>query len=99
MMAEHGDWKSGEPYEPSFSKFLADLFPDFDEKDRFADICRGFEANKLEGLKITLKEVTIIKLFSDAYFLAKIRPKTLTALQARMDAEEAAPNQTSDPDA
>jgi hypothetical protein len=52
---------------------------------RFAAICRKFEAQDLKGLALTLKEVSFIKLFCDAYFLAKIRPKALKALGAEQD--------------
>ena len=88
MMAEQGDWKPSEPFEPSFSRFLAELFPRMEEGERFAEICRGFEKNEPDGLKITLKEVCFIKLFCDAYFLAKIQPKALKAVQERLEAEE-----------
>jgi AbiV family abortive infection protein len=79
MMEESGDWTRGTSFEPSFVRFLDDLFPNMDERDRLAEICHCFEADKLKGLVITLKEVAFIKLFCDAYFFAKIRPKAAYA--------------------
>jgi len=87
MMAERGDWKPGDEFTPSFVRFLDELFPNIDERQRFADICRGFETEQRDNLKITLKEVSFIKLFCDAYFLAKIRPKALSSLRADIAAE------------
>ena len=97
MMAEHGDWDATESFGPSFLRFLDELFPQMDERERYAEMCSGFEKNELEGMKITLKEVSFIKLFCDAYFLAKIQPKALDALQARIESEGDGPESPSAP--
>jgi hypothetical protein len=68
-----------------------------DERERYVEMCSGFEKNKLEGLKITLKEASFIKIFCDAYFLAKIQPKALDALQARIASERDGPESPSAP--
>jgi hypothetical protein len=77
MMEEAADWKPGAPFEPALTRFLDELFPQMEERNRFADIFRSFESKKLEGINITLKEVAFIKLFCDAYFLRTIRPSAV----------------------
>jgi hypothetical protein len=46
-------------------------------------ISRGFrdiDADKPDEVRITLKEASFIKLFCDAYFIRKVRPRALDAL-------------------
>ncbi|WP_080672272.1 AbiV family abortive infection protein [Bradyrhizobium japonicum] len=74
MMAEHNDWQPGTPFEPAVLKFLDRLFPQMDERDRYAELCRAFDRDQLTGVVVTLKEVSFIKLFCDAYFLSKHNP-------------------------
>ncbi len=81
MMEQHGDLKEGEPFEPAFVRFLDSLFPDIEEKQRFVELCHAFEANDLTNVKITLKEVSFIKLFCDAYYLRKMKPRVAKALE------------------
>jgi hypothetical protein len=89
MMEESGSWTQGTPFEPSFVRFLDELFPNLEERDRFAEVCRRFEAKEFECLASTLKEVSFMKLFCDAYFLAKIRPKAIKAIDAERFKQEA----------
>lgn len=79
MMEQHGDWTPGNPFEPAFIKFLDELFPAFDEKDRYAALIRAFDATDLKNEKVTLKEVSFIKLFCDAYILRKLKPRSVAA--------------------
>jgi len=74
-----GDWRRDTSFETPLMRFLDDLFPNMDERERFVKICRQFEANNLKDVAITLKEVAFIKLFCDVYFLAKVRPKAIEA--------------------
>ena len=67
--------------------FLASSLPKIDERDRFAEICRRFEAKEFEGLAITLKEAAFMKLFCDAYFLTKIRNKAINAKLAKTNSD------------
>jgi hypothetical protein len=82
MMKDAGEWKDGEPFEVSFARFLGELFPTMEqeERDRFFEIARRFEAKTLQGIVITLKEVSFIKLFCDAYFLRTIGPASIRAM-------------------
>lgn len=86
MMKDGGDWRTGESFEPVFLKFLNEFFPEFDERDQFASICRAIEADTSNEAKITLKEASFIKLFCDAYFIRKLRPHTLETLSVNADA-------------
>ncbi|KQY97178.1 hypothetical protein ASD45_20955 [Pseudolabrys sp. Root1462] len=86
MMAQQGDWREGKPFEGAFVRFIGELFPEFDETARYVELCRAFDANDATNAKITLKEVSFIKLFCDAYFLHKIQPKAAEAMDARLAA-------------
>jgi AbiV family abortive infection protein len=77
MMKEGGDWRPDEPFEPVFLNFLDDFFPNFDERDWFQSICNAFESSKYDAAQITLKEASFIKLFCDAYFIRRVRPRAL----------------------
>jgi hypothetical protein len=72
MMAKNGDWVEGQPFGPSFAKFVDELFPNFDEKERYAHLIETFEQKKIDGLTLTLKEVSFIKLFCDAYYMKRL---------------------------
>ncbi|MCK1543703.1 hypothetical protein IVB12_17485 [Bradyrhizobium sp. 179] len=77
MMSDHGDWHPDDPFLPAFLKFLDTLFPNMDERERYRELCQAFDADELAGAAITLKEVSFIKLFCDAYFLWNNRPQRL----------------------
>jgi AbiV family abortive infection protein len=90
MMEQHGDWKPGDPFEAAFIRFVDKLFPSFDEKDRYTALIRAFDANDLKSVKITLKEVSFIKLFCDAYILLKLLPKPAAVATPEKPASDAA---------
>jgi AbiV family abortive infection protein len=87
MMAQHGDWTRGTPFEPSFVRFIDELFSGMEKKARYADLVRAFDTEKLEGVTITLEEVSFIKLFTDAYFLHKLQSRATKELDERLKAE------------
>jgi hypothetical protein len=74
MMAKHADWSEGQTFVPSFLKFIDELFPNFDEKERYAALIKAFDEKKLDGVIVTLKEVSFIKLFCDAYYIKRLPP-------------------------
>ena len=88
MMVQQTDWSEGTPFEPAFLKFLDALFPDMDDRARYAELARAFDEKKLEGVIITLKEVSFIKLFCDAYFLKTHQAKALKELDQSVDEGE-----------
>jgi hypothetical protein len=85
MMRDTGEWDGSTPFDAVFIQFLSELFPAMsqEERDLFEVITRTFQAKKFDGVVITLKEVSFIKLFCDAYFLRTARPTTMKA--ARID--------------
>jgi AbiV family abortive infection protein len=89
MMEEAGDWKQGESFQNALLKFLDDMFPNMDERDKFADLCARFEAKNIEGAVITLKEAAFMKLFCDAYFMRQVKKRQMrnepTAAEGQSD--------------
>lgn len=94
MMAEVGDWKSGDPWVPVLEEYLRSLFPEGDDdRDKFVDIASAFEARVPESVIVTLKEASFAKLFCDAYFMSKFRP---AALAKKIMRREGPPKSTDD---
>ena len=87
MMAKNGDWSEGQPFVPSFLKFIDELFPTFDEKERYTILTKAFDDKKLDGIAVTLKEVAFIKLFCDFYYMRRLSPPPVG--EAEGDAEPA----------
>jgi hypothetical protein len=58
-------------------KFIDEAAPNMDERARYNEIVEAFDAEKLEGLNITLKEVSSITLSCEAHFMDRIRPTVL----------------------
>ncbi|HEU0160982.1 MAG TPA: AbiV family abortive infection protein [Rhizomicrobium sp.] len=84
MMKDVGDWDGTSPFETPMLKFLDELFPGLEERDRFSELCRAFDTG--EPLKpgfVTLRETSFIKLFCDAYFMRRIQPAELRDLEGR----------------
>jgi AbiV family abortive infection protein len=91
MMAKNRDWAEGQPFVPAFLKFIDTLFPNFDEKDRYVALITAFETKKFDGATVTLKEVSFIKLFCDAYYINRLQPKRLAELEAEVKLAEPEP--------
>ena len=83
MMKDASDWKPDAPFEDSMLRFLDEFFPGFDERDRFAELCRKFEKKEAKQGEVTLKEASFIKLFCDAYFMRTIQPAALKELEKK----------------
>jgi hypothetical protein len=85
MMRDAGAWDGNTAFEVVFTKFLGERFPAMsqEEHDAFAALTRAFETKIFDGVMITLKEVSFIKLFCDAYFLQTAEPAAMKA--ARRD--------------
>jgi AbiV family abortive infection protein len=102
MMRESGEWTDGRPFQETFAQFLGELFPamEEEERNRFSEISRRFEAKDLQGLALTLKEASFIKLFCDAYFLRSVAPvavKTMRSSQDLSGAEDDDSSETTSP--
>ena len=81
MMRDTGEWDGNTAFDAVFTKFLGELFPAMpqEERDTFAALTKAFEAKKFDGVVITLKEVSFVKLFCDAYFLRTVGPTAMKA--------------------
>jgi AbiV family abortive infection protein len=105
MMKGFGDWSDGTAFDIQFIHFLRELFPSFDEIERYQEICKRYESKNSSGLVITLKEVSFMKLFCDSYFLRAIGPayrerlSTMNgeAIETGAPAEGSAPARAGDP--
>tara|TARA_R110002020_G_scaffold47651_1_gene135543 strand:- start:2419 stop:3918 length:1500 start_codon:yes stop_codon:yes gene_type:complete len=74
MMQENGTLEEVKTFPIAFQQFIDELFPQMDERARFLALCDHFEGGTLEETTITLKEVSFVKAFCDAFFLRKIQP-------------------------
>jgi AbiV family abortive infection protein len=77
LTEQAGQWTEGAPYAPVVLRFLDELFPSFDERARFESIFEAFERESPGDAKITLREVSSMKLFCDSFFLAKFMKPAL----------------------
>jgi len=83
MMAEVGEWRRGEPFEPVFKNYLLELIsPEDEDLHKIVEIARAAEAGTLDKVTVTLREASFAKLFCDAYFLKKLLPRSSTNSEA-----------------
>lgn len=75
MMEEAGDLKPETNFRDAVLRFLDDLFPGMDEREHIAELCARFESKNFDGVVVTLKDATFMKLFCDAYFLLAAKEK------------------------
>jgi hypothetical protein len=54
---------------------MDDMWPGMDERDKYAELCDRFDSKKVDGVTITLKEASFMKLFCDAYFIRQAQKK------------------------
>jgi AbiV family abortive infection protein len=83
MMQSLGELPESKPFSTAMGEFLAASFPELDEdRARILALCVAFEEDRLQSEAITLKDATFGKLFCDAYFLHRIRPRELARRKA-----------------
>jgi hypothetical protein len=51
------------------------MFPNMDERAKFAELCGRFDSKNIEGAVVTLKEAAFMKLFCDAYFMHQMKKR------------------------
>ncbi|HYE25334.1 MAG TPA: hypothetical protein VEG32_09065, partial [Clostridia bacterium] len=76
MMKDAGDWEPNTSFQQSLLRFLDQMFPNMDERERIASLSARFEAKDLGGIAVKLEEATFMKLFCDAYFLRMAKQKS-----------------------
>lgn len=78
LMEETGEWNPETPFPKALSKFIDDYCPESDEdKEHLIHIAMVLEANEMDGVIVSLKEVSFMKLFCDIYILMEICPREL----------------------
>jgi len=77
LTEQSGQWTESTPFVPIVLRFLDELFPRFSERAQFESIFDAFERDSPNDAKITLREVSFMKLFCDSFFLAKFMKPTL----------------------
>ncbi len=78
MMQALGELPEERVFSSAMDDFLSDFFPNLDEdKSRIMSLCVAFENDRLQQEQVTLKDATFGKLFCDAYFLHRVRPREL----------------------
>lgn len=81
LMRESGEWDGKTEFIETFAKFLNERIPETDEDyPRLLRIASAIEGKNTEGIEVTLRDASFMKLFCDGYILTKIRPQTLDRL-------------------
>jgi len=86
MMEDAGDVRKDVSFEESYLAFLDDMFPSFDEREHYGELCHLFLDGRLAQAKVSLKDVSFMKLFCDVYFLRTIRPQAYEKYRAESEA-------------
>lgn len=83
MMSTLGDLSQGRSFSSAMGDFLTASFPVLDEdRSRVIALCAAFEEDRLNLEQVTVKDATFGKLFCDAYFLHRVRPRELERQRA-----------------
>lgn len=78
LMEESGGWDGQTDFIEAFSKFLDERISNNDEDNpRLLKIAKAIESNNTEGVEVTLRDASFMKLFCDGYILTKICPQAL----------------------
>jgi hypothetical protein len=77
MMKQSGYWKSDMPFVPALLGFFDGSFPGVAERAHLAELFQMFEAQAVDNTKVDLKDVAIMKVVCDTFFLREIRPPAL----------------------
>jgi AbiV family abortive infection protein len=91
MMASTGALAEGSPIVPSFLSFLDGWLSEFDERAEYVALIEAVESRQVPTQPATLKHVSFLKLFCDAYFLQRVRPQVMERLrtEGRQESERA----------
>lgn len=77
LMQAHGDLLPAQSFADAFMRFLDEVYPGMEDRERFKTLCTAFETNSLDGVTVTLNEAAIMKTFCDHYFHRKVVPEFL----------------------
>lgn len=88
LMEETGEWNRDAPFLEALSRFIDDYVPEADEdKERLIRIAKALEVNEMDGVTVTLKDASFMKLFCDIYILMKICPGALERISKEAEQE------------
>jgi AbiV family abortive infection protein len=82
MLQDAGELSSGVAYDVALAKFIDAEWPDFDDRNRYCELARLFEANGEKDAKVTLSEAAFMKFLCDIYFWKKVVPSAMAAKKA-----------------
>ena len=78
LMKEFGEWNGHTEFIDVFRQFLNEHIPKTDEdKMRLLMIAKAMEGKDMDGVNVTLRDASFIKLLCDTYILTKICPQEL----------------------
>jgi hypothetical protein len=77
MMKQSGYWKPEMPFVPTLVRFFDESFPAVEDRPHMTELFHMFDSPAVDNTKIDLKDVAIIKVVCDTFFLCQIRPAAL----------------------
>src|SRR6266404_2924970 len=75
MMKQSGYWKPETPFAATLLRFFDDAFPGVDDRPHMADLFHSFDSQAQSSITVDLKDVAIIKVVCDTFFLREILPE------------------------
>lgn len=78
LMKESGEWNGKAEFIGTFANFVHERIPQPDEDyARLLRIASAIDGKNTEGVEVTLRDASFMKLFCDGYILTKIRPQAI----------------------
>jgi AbiV family abortive infection protein len=81
MMKQSGYWNPEMPFVPALVRFFDESFPGVEHRPHMTELFQMFDSPAVDNANVDLKDVAIIKVVCDTFFLHQIRP---AALQRRV---------------
>lgn len=72
-LQQYGYWEKEDQFRQGFDRFLDEILPEFDERDKYFSLGDQLSAGKEAEPKITLSEAAMMKLLCDAFYLKTFR--------------------------
>ena len=74
-MKQSGYWKPETPFGPTLLRFFDEAFPGVDDRPHMAELFQAFDSQAPGNITVDLKDVAIIKVVCDTFFLCNILPE------------------------
>jgi AbiV family abortive infection protein len=75
MMKQSGYWKPETPFGPTLLRFFDEAFPGVDDRPHMAELFQTFDSQAAGNMTVDLKDVAIIKVVCDTFFIRNILPE------------------------